>query len=349
MSQNPRICVDVISPVRLRELRTLPASFLAPRSANGGPARAIAPIRSIWPNGSTLRVRFLGGTAAERAKVEQVASEWMKHANLKFQFGATSASELRIAFVQDGRSWSYVGTDNLNIPSHAATMNFGWPLEDGTILHEFGHAIGLGHEHQNPQGGLQWNEPVVIRDLSGPPNEWDQETIRSNVLEKYQQNQIRGTKFDKDSIMLYAFPASWTLNGVGTNENNALSATDRSFVGAAEMYPFPGGGGTGVVELPVVESGGVTGEIGKPGQENLYKFTAKKAGTYTIETSGNTDVVMRLFGPDVQTKLIAEDDDSGAGSNARLVVNLAPGLYFVQIRHFNSAAAKGTYQIKVSV
>ena len=43
-------------------------------------------------------------------------------------------------------------------------MNLGF-LDGGTAAHEFGHAIGLGHEHQNPAGGIEWNEEVVLRDL----------------------------------------------------------------------------------------------------------------------------------------------------------------------------------------
>ena len=46
---------------------------------------------------------------------------------------------------------------------------------------------------------------------------------------------------------------------------------------------------------------------------------------------------MKLFGPDSQTSLVAEDDDGGVGLNARIVANLALGSYFVQIRHFNTA------------
>ena len=71
-------------------------------------------------------------------------------------------------------------------------MNYGWltPTSDDdelrrVVLHEFGHALGLIHEHQNPEGGIQWNEPAVKADLSGPPNNWDDETIRHNVLDHY--------------------------------------------------------------------------------------------------------------------------------------------------------------------
>jgi hypothetical protein len=352
MPEQLRVCVDAISPARLRQigrLETQLRSLAARGELTEAGARAMAPIRTVWPNGSTLRVRFTGGTAAEHTKVAQVAKQWMNHANLRIEFGSSPQAEIRVGFVQDGRSWSYVGTDNLNIPANSQTMNFGWPLDDGTILHEFGHAIGLAHEHQNPQGGIQWNEAVVIRDLSGPPNSWDEDTIRHNVLEKYAANQLRGTAFDRTSIMCYAFPASWTLNNVATPQNNNLSATDKSFVGRPDMYPLPGGGGgTDPVQLQVARDVGVDGEIGLPGEEDLYKFTADAASNYKVETEGPTDVLMRLFGPDSGTALIAEDDDSGEARNARIVRSLVPGEYLVQVRHFNPQASSGKYRITVS-
>ena len=107
-------------------------------------------------------------------------------------------------------------------------------------LHEFGHAIGLVHEHQNPAGGIEWNEDVVIRDLSGPPNNWTVEQIRHNVLNKYSVDQIRGTEFDRNSIMLYFFPDAWVKNGQGTKENNDLSSQDTAFIASRELiHPRP--------------------------------------------------------------------------------------------------------------
>ena len=83
----------------------------------------------------------------------------------------------------------------------AATMNLGWQ-DEAVILHEFGHAIGLAHEHQNPAGGIQWNEQVVITDLAGAPNFWDEPTVRHNVLEKYSYSEINGTEFDARVCLL---------------------------------------------------------------------------------------------------------------------------------------------------
>ena len=59
-------------------------------------------------------------------------------------------------------------------------MNLGF-MDGGTAAHEFGHAIGLAHEHQNPQAGIQWNEAQVLKDLAGPPNFWTPDQIRHNV------------------------------------------------------------------------------------------------------------------------------------------------------------------------
>jgi len=71
------------------------------------------------------------------------------------------------------------------------------------------------------------------------------------------------------------------------------------------------------------------------------------SGRHIVETGGQTDVVMKLFGPNSQTSLIAEDDDDGVGLNSRIAISLIPGQYFAQIRHYNKAGGTGTYTIKV--
>src|SRR5262245_42653538 len=200
----PKLCFDRYLPLEHLD----PALALAPRD------RAIVIFRKLWPNGSTLRVRFLEGTSPQQQLAMQQARWWSEVADLRFVVSDAADSEIRVAFDPGDGAWSYIGTDCRSIPTDQPTMNLGFQ-DGGTSGHEFGHAVGLGHEHQNPAGGIQWNEPEVIRDLSGPPNSWTVDQIRHNVIEKYAVNQIKGTVFDPDSIMLYFFPARWTTNGMG--------------------------------------------------------------------------------------------------------------------------------------
>jgi len=201
MADRPKVCIDRLLPRELMRLQ---------RTTRGaqGRTRALSPIGKTWMNGSTLRVRFIDGTAAEQKIARDQADWWSQVANLKFDFNNAPNAEIRIKFDSDDGAWSYVGTDSRSIPANEPTMNLGF-LDGGTAAHEFGHAIGLAHEHQNPAGGIQWNEPVVIREMAKSPNFWDEATTRHNILRKYRADQVNGTGFDPDS-MLYFFPSSWT-------------------------------------------------------------------------------------------------------------------------------------------
>ncbi len=103
----------------------------------------------------------------------------------------------------------------------------------------------------------------------------------------------------------------------------------------------------GPVELPVIDLEPYSAEIAHPGQKNHYRFQAREAGRYVIETEGRTDLIMTLYGPDSDTKLIARDDDSGTGLNPKITAELAPGTYYVRVEHYNSHTGTGPYTIKV--
>ena len=141
----------------------------------------------------------------------------------------------------------------------------------------------------------------MIRELAKSPNFWDEATARHNVLRKYTADQINGTKFDPDSIMLYFFPAEWTLNGIGTKANEVLSALDKAFVAGAKMYPKTGPTVDAPTELVVNATRRTAASIGKFGEADLFAFNVTKAGRHVIDTQGShrrRDEAVRAGQPD---------------------------------------------------
>lgn len=198
-----------------------------------------------WGVGDTITVRFLGDAKqrfGERAvelqdRVKQVALEWTKLANLTLDFRNSEPTDIRIAFQDGDGSWSYLGTMCRRIEEPEPTMNYGWLTPDSpegelrrVVLHEFGHALGLIHEHQNPERGIDWNRDAVIADLSGPPNNWDEGTIENNIFKKYAPGLVVATPVDSDSIMMYPIPRAWTLDGFSADLNSELSEQDKEFI-----------------------------------------------------------------------------------------------------------------------
>ena len=90
----------------------------------------------------------------------------------------------------------------------------------------------------------------------------------------------------------------------------------------------------------------VQGTIDQPGQSDLYTFSVVTAGEHIIETSGSIDTFLSLFGPNSDTNLISENDDSRSGLLSLIQESLAVGTYFVRVRHF-SANRTGNYGVKV--
>src|SRR5689334_20035177 len=100
-----------------------------------------------------------GGELTQQNKVKEAITEWEKYANIKFEYSSDCANAtIRITFDERSGSWSYVGRNNTEVESWEATMNLArigsqesiesW--ERGLILHEFGHVLGMVHEHQSP-------------------------------------------------------------------------------------------------------------------------------------------------------------------------------------------------------
>lgn len=171
-------------------------------------------------------------------------------------------SDIRIIFGPQYGCSSYVGNTKY-VPlalRNEPTMWFGW-LDVATVIHEFCHALGMIHEHQNPEENpIQFNREAVYcyyRTTQG----WDTAKIDQNIINTYKLEQTNGSNFDPQSIMVYPFQATLkctlcepmndnnsstcgvrylqtTTNGFSVDPVYKLSPTDIKWLGI--MYPKNG-------------------------------------------------------------------------------------------------------------
>lgn len=180
------------------------------------------------------KVREMDPVDAIRYVIEQRIQPLI---GLKMEWVDSEDGDIRIKLDNRGGAWSYVGNQSKSIPMDKETMNFGW-LDVSTIIHEFCHALGMIHEHQNPYGkGIDWNLRKVYSWASVTQG-WDLYTTCQNITKKYSIDHVNGSDYDPESIMLYSYPAWLTNDKVATYRNIVLSQTDKDWLSA--IYPKQG-------------------------------------------------------------------------------------------------------------
>lgn len=316
--------------------------------AAGGRPRAAVERFKLWQNGRTLRVRFLDGPASVQERVRSIAAEWEDVVNLTLRFVTSGTAEIRISFAEQGTSWSTVGTDALTVARTRPTMNYGWLTPSTELVeyqrvvrHEFGHALGMIHEHQNPAatGSIPWDRPRVYAYYA--EQGWSRADVDANVFDVYDTDTTNSTAFDPTSIMQYAIPEELTIGTYSVGWNTELSPTDVSFMRA--QYPSAD---SGEVEIEVGAPPTVAA-LGGRSEVDTFRFEVTAAGTHIVTSTGSLDTVLTLHGPGDPGVVVAWDDDRGAGRNGRIVRRLEPGTHWVTVRH-RPTEASGSYRVRVT-
>ena len=242
-------CIFLFIPFRQLQ-RSLPSPQVVSTASSAEPphrsvpsptpvSSAARPWPELWPNGSTLTVKFMDGNDSLIAKVRKYAVEWETYANVRFAFVRSDDANIRVSFALPG--WTVRGTSALGVPQNRPTLYLDDISDESSdaevsaaVLHEFGHALGLVNEHQSPNAQVPWNRDRVFRELLAQG--WSRSKIEEELFYRYPASKLPGyRRFDPTSVMMHEFANRWVDGNFQFRRNDSLSASDKEFI--AMLYP----------------------------------------------------------------------------------------------------------------
>ncbi|MBY0413809.1 MAG: hypothetical protein K2Q18_06575, partial [Bdellovibrionales bacterium] len=213
-------------------------------------AKMVASPNKRWENNKILIISFLDGTPEQKAEVELFAKEWTRYANINFSFYPTlkdiprrKSPDILITFIADVNT-SSVGIDaKTEVNDKKSSMRLGSmknpiiSLRRFVVLHEFGHVLGLQHEHQHPERNFKLSgEEGVKACMKVFSSSLNEEGCRLHVVKTIEKSDnVYLSKYDPNSVMHYTFRKEVFDGKAETRQNDSLSLLDKLEI--ANFYP----------------------------------------------------------------------------------------------------------------
>lgn len=208
--------------------------------------------RWVWPVGYEIKVfgklsddQLYASNEGPITRIKEIiydaARTWELYANIKFTFvDEWERADIRVELLVISNSMDIYGHSTIGqacgkLPMHKPTMlfKFGSLVEDVDIryvaLHEWGHSLGMIHEHSSPACPIMWDRRAVLNHCNG-------DEIKAEVDYFQEDSSPQYSPFDPESIMIYKLPPHLMLhNYIKTNPGSDLSDIDKEW--ASKIYP----------------------------------------------------------------------------------------------------------------
>lgn len=224
-------------PCKIIKPKSQQASYDAAISANPANAvasdistRAIYNHRKSWKHLHTLTVAFVDTPPYNvKQSIKNVIMEWQEEINLTIKFVDGADADIRIKTDTDIIT-SAIGTDALTIEKDQPTLYISSKPEDDdfqfSVLHAFGHALGLEDEHLHYEANIPWNKQAVY-DYCAELTTLTKEEIDEIFFSTVDENSTTVTDYDKDSVMHFPVNKNLTDGKFEIPPTNKLSYKDR--------------------------------------------------------------------------------------------------------------------------